>query len=116
MMNKLNKIFPVLRDEHGMKMWCACGCGRRARHIHHIKPQSEGGLDTPENRMAVCDQCHRAHHSAQGDFSRWGKMGGHTTAQTKKSIPNLKQFRGEAGKARWEAYCRKQAQAQMGVQ
>lgn len=112
----LQEIFPVLKDEHGMKMWCACNCGRRARHIHHIIPQCQGGSDEPENRMAICQKCHVAHHSKKGDFKKWGSVGGSITAQTKKSIPNLKQFQGAEGAIRWEAFCNRQAAAQMGVQ
>lgn len=115
-MSTLQTIFPVLRDEHGMKMWCACGCGRRARHIHHMTPRCQGGSDDPSNRMAVCQKCHVAHHSAKGDFAQWGKQGGSITAQKKVSIPNLVQFRGEAGAVRFAAWLNKQANAQMGVQ
>lgn len=112
----LQKIFPVLKDEHGMKMYCACGCGRRARHIHHVIPRSQGGTDDRKNLVALCQKCHVAHHSAQGHFAQWGKQGGKLTAQKGVSIPNLKQFQGEAGRARWEAYCAKKANIQMGVQ
>jgi hypothetical protein len=110
----LQQLFPVLRDEHGMKMWCACGCGRRARHIHHIIAQCRGGSDEPSNRMAVCQKCHVSIHSKQGDFAQWGKMGGAITAQKKVSIPNLVQFRGEAGAVRFQAWLDRQANAQMG--
>lgn len=65
-MSTLQQIFPVLRDEHGMKMWCACGCGRRARHIHHMIPQCEGGTDEPSNRVALCQKCHVSIHSKKG--------------------------------------------------
>lgn len=65
--------------------------------------------------MFVCQKCHIRIHSQQGDFSRWGKQGGEITARKGVSIPNLKQFRGEAGRARWEAYCARKANAQMGV-
>lgn len=115
-MSTLQKIFPVLRDEHGMKMWCACGCGRRARHIHHIQPQCEGGSDEPSNRIALCQKCHVSHHSVRGDFKKWGSVGGSITAQKLVSIPNLKQFQGEAGKIRWEVFCNRKAAQQMGVQ
>lgn len=30
--------------------------------VHHIKPLSEGGLDIPENTIALCPNCHREKH------------------------------------------------------
>ena len=36
-------------------------CNRRAVDIHHIEPRGMGGsklLDTPENLMALCRECH----------------------------------------------------------
>ena len=36
-------------------------CNRRAVYIHHIEPRGMGGsklLDTPENLMALCRECH----------------------------------------------------------
>lgn len=36
-------------------------CGRRAVDIHHIESRGMGGsklLDTPENLMALCRECH----------------------------------------------------------
>ncbi|XXD08742.1 HNH endonuclease [Klebsiella sp. R445] len=30
--------------------------------VHHIKPLSEGGLDTVENAIALCPNCHRQAH------------------------------------------------------
>ena len=45
---------------------CAC-CGRNIEHFHHIKPRHEGGSDTPENLIGLCDICHSKVHS--GDIS-----------------------------------------------
>lgn len=116
-MKTLQQIFPPLKDAvTGQSIKCQCGCGRVARHIHHIKPRCQGGTDHPNNLLLLCQKCHVAHHSKAGDFKRWGAIGGEITAQTMKSIPNLKQFQGEAGRARWEAYCERKANAQMGVQ
>lgn len=112
----LQKLFPILKDANGKSIPCVCGCRRMARHIHHMTPRCRGGSDDPSNLQFLCQKCHVAHHSAQGDFSQWGKMGGSITAQTMKSIPNLKQFKGEAGAARWAAYCERKASLQMGVQ
>ena len=113
----LNQMFPVLKDENNETIRCGGkGCKRAARHIHHIVPRCEGGTDESSNLIHLCQKCHTAHHSSQGDFSKWGKMGGEITAATLKSIPNLKQFQGEAGKVRWAAYCERRASAQIGVQ
>lgn len=43
---------------------------------HHPIPQSEGGTET----VPVCRPCHTHHHSANGDFARWGRIGGLRTA------------------------------------
>lgn len=110
----LQKIFPPLKDANGQSIPCQCGCRRVARHIHHIKPRCEGGSDHPNNLLMLCQRCHIAHHSKKGDFAQWGKQGGAVTAQKMVSIPNLKQFQGEAGLARWQAYCQRKATAQMG--
>lgn len=110
----LQKIFPVLKDAGGKSIPCQCGCRRVARHIHHIKPRCEGGSDDPNNLLFLCQKCHVAHHSKHGHFAQWGKMGGQITAQKLVSIPNLKQFQGEAGKLRWEVYCSRKAAQQMG--
>jgi len=40
---------------------CCEVCNRRAVDIHHIEPRGMGGsklLDTPENLMALCRECH----------------------------------------------------------
>lgn len=42
--------------------------------VHHIKPLSEGGLDTLENVIAICPNCHRYEH--------FGKKNHLTTAST----------------------------------
>ena len=111
----LQKIFPVLKDSDNRSIPCSNpGCRRVARHIHHMTPQCEGGSDEQCNLTALCQKCHVAHHSAQGDFAKWGKVGGIITAQKMVSIPNLKQFQGEAGRARWAIYCQRQAERQMG--
>ena len=41
-------------------------------NAHHPRPRSEGGTET----VPVHERCHRAHHSANGDFARWGRQGG----------------------------------------
>lgn len=110
----LQKIFPPLKDSNGQSIPCQCGCRRVSRHIHHIKPRCEGGTDHPNNLLMLCNRCHTAHHSKAGDFKKWGSVGGKSTAQKMVSIPNLVQFKGEAGAKRWELYCQKKANMQVG--
>ena len=114
-MKTLQQIYPPLKDSNGNSIMCQCGCRRVARHIHHNLPRCEGGTDDTLNLSFLCQRCHVAHHSSQGDFARWGKQGGKQTAATMVSIPNLIQFRGEAGRIRWERFCQQRANAQMGL-
>jgi 5-methylcytosine-specific restriction protein A len=38
---------------------CACGCGRPAEDVHHVKPISEGGAPfDPANMQALAHDCH----------------------------------------------------------
>lgn len=109
-------IYPVLKDADGHSIKCYNPrCRRMARHEHHIVPRCMGGSDDGFNLEKLCEVCHRAHHSERGDFARWGKMGGTVTASRGTSIPNLKQFQGEAGRARWERFCQHRANMQMGA-
>ena len=34
-------------------------------NLHHLTHRSLGGSDTPENTIAVCFTCHRAHHDGK---------------------------------------------------
>lgn len=116
-MAKLNDIFPAIKDPTTGKSvkCCARGCKRVARHMHHMEYRCNGGSDDQSNLKPLCDKCHRAHHSAQGDFKNWGKLGGKKTAEKLVSMPNLVQFRGPEGAARWEAYLERRAAQQMGM-
>lgn len=114
-MATLQQIFPAIKDATGKSVMCQCGCKRVARHIHHIIPRCKGGTDHPNNLLFVCQRCHTRIHSEQGDFSYWGKIGGQITASKGVSIPNLVQFRGEAGAARYAAWLQKRADMQMGI-
>lgn len=111
----LDQIFPPKKDIHGNSIMCQCGCRRVARHIHHITPRCKGGTDHPNNLLFVCNRCHTKIHSAAGDFSRWGKVGGAITARKGVSIPNLVQFKGEEGAKRYAAWLQKRADMQMGI-
>lgn len=37
-------------------------CGRPANEIHHIIPLSQGGRDISENKILLCQDCHRKGH------------------------------------------------------
>ena len=50
---------------------CAC-CGSTIEHFHHIKPRHEGGSDTPENLIGLCNSCHLKVHSGDIDLKRAG--------------------------------------------
>jgi hypothetical protein len=45
---------------------CA-GCGRMnvELHVHHIKPLSNGGLNSKDNLITLCRECHQAIHGEQ---------------------------------------------------
>jgi len=49
---------------HGNKCqrcgWCEARCD-----AHHIKPKSEGGLNTIANGKVLCPNCHRVEHEAE---------------------------------------------------
>jgi 5-methylcytosine-specific restriction endonuclease McrA len=38
-------------------------CGRRARHLHHIRYRSHGGQTTPANCLLLCHRCHQDVHA-----------------------------------------------------
>lgn len=113
----MKSTYPVIKDpETNKSVKCSCpGCKRVARHIHHNVPRCQGGTDDAFNLVYMCQKCHVAHHSAQGDFARWGKQGGTTTAQTRAGFRNLVQFRGVEGAKRYAAWVERQADVQMGL-
>lgn len=113
-MNTYKRPQPI-KDSDGNTVYCSHGCHRVARHLHHHNYRCNGGSDHPRNLVALCQKCHVALHSQRGDFKRWGSLGGSITASKGTSIPNLKQFQGEAGRVRWEQYCQRRANMQMGV-
>jgi hypothetical protein len=68
-------------------------CGRRIPRAqlnnHHIVPKSEGGVVTaPAHRS-----CHIKHHSTNGHFRYWGRIGGQLSAITRQWAFNLKHIR-----------------------
>ena len=52
----------VFRRSMGMCEAGWDGCVRVASHAHHMKRRSQGGLDEPQNLLAVCHVCHDLIH------------------------------------------------------
>jgi hypothetical protein len=68
-------------------------CGNLADHRHHVIPRCQGGTLV----VPICALCHRRHHSENGDFARWGRLGGKVTALNPEHWKaNLVQFRSAA--------------------
>ena len=76
-------------------------CNRRINagelNQHHIKPKSEGGIETAPAHQA----CHIKHHSQAGHFREWGRKGGLRTAALGWWIFNLKRGKQPADPLRW---------------
>ena len=53
---------------------CAC-CDNPIKHYHHIIERHNGGSDTPENIVGVCDICHEKVHTKkmQATFAKIGQ-------------------------------------------
>ena len=52
--------------------FCHQPVSQRDLNQHHVKPKSEVGVKTAPAHK----RCHIRHHSENGDFARWGRMGG----------------------------------------
>lgn len=69
-------------------------CDRKAEHVHHVIPQSEGGSDSAENLIPVCFYHHHEAHASKGDWRRWGRRGGIVTSRNPFNfLRNLRQFK-----------------------
>ena len=60
------KAYAKWRDGYKCR---ACG---KSKHkdgvrleVHHIRRKSDGGTDTPDNVVTLCDDCHKAHHQGE---------------------------------------------------
>jgi hypothetical protein len=57
-------------------------CNRRISvsdlNNHHVRPKSEGGTATVPTHKS----CHINHHSTEGHFRAWGRIGGQISAIT----------------------------------
>lgn len=47
------------------KVCVYCGTSSRLT-VHHVQPKCQGGANTPQNCILLCQSCHRALHSQQG--------------------------------------------------
>ena len=63
----VNAYIDYLQDGH-----CAL-CGSRIKHHHHIVPRHEGGSDTPENIVGLCNECHSKVHTNKTLLDNIGK-------------------------------------------
>ena len=58
--------------------FCDLPIGDGDLNNHHPTPRSEGGTATVPSHKS----CHVNHHSSQGHFRHWGKVGGQLSALT----------------------------------
>jgi hypothetical protein len=58
-------------------------------NMHHPVYKSRGGTHVEPSHKA----CHVAHHSDQGDFKTWGRIGGELSALTQRWAFNLRGVR-----------------------
>ena len=61
------KAYAKWRDGYKCRV---CGASSRKDpnvrlEVHHIRRKADGGTDTPENVVTLCDACHKAHHSGE---------------------------------------------------
>ena len=47
-------------------------CAHIARHAHHKKRRSQGGSDSPDNLLALCESCHNWIHANPEESFRRG--------------------------------------------
>ena len=60
---------------------CECpACSQESQPPHHIRTRGAGGLDVPENLLALCVQHHRMAHNV-GDLQIGRMVGGSVQAK-----------------------------------
>ena len=47
-------------------------CDKKIAHFHHLVPRSEGGSDTPENIVGLCENCHAEVHTGKLSLNEIG--------------------------------------------
>ena len=73
----------LVRDNHT----CQC-CGKKncRVEVHHIKFRSDGGGDTLENLITLCEDCHKAIHLGKIELKLKGKRRGTLRYATQTSV------------------------------
>lgn len=61
------KAYAKWRDGYKCRV---CGASSRKDpnvrlEVHHIRRKADGGTDTPDNVVTLCDDCHKAHHQGE---------------------------------------------------
>ena len=61
------KAYAKWRDGYKCRV---CGASRRKdpnvrMEVHHIRRKADGGTDTPDNVVTLCEDCHKAHHQGE---------------------------------------------------
>lgn len=61
------KAYAKWRDGYKCR---ACGASSRKDpnvrlEVHHIRRKADGGTDTPDNVVTLCEDCHKAHHQGE---------------------------------------------------
>jgi HNH endonuclease len=69
------------------------GVDRDAECVHHTIYRSEGGKVEIGNEETLCFYHHHQGHASKGDWSRWGRNGGKSTASNPWNLRNLRQFK-----------------------
>jgi 5-methylcytosine-specific restriction endonuclease McrA len=59
------KAFILDRDGHACQK---CKSKKTKLHVHHIKFRSNGGTDTPDNLITLCESCHKKLHASEFSF------------------------------------------------
>lgn len=54
------KAFVLFRDNYSCQK---CKCTKAKLHVHHIKFRSQGGTNTPDNLITLCESCHSKLHN-----------------------------------------------------
>ena len=64
------KAYAKYRDGYKCRV---CGANPKKNpqvrlEVHHIIRRADGGTDTPDNVVTLCDDCHKAHHSGEREL------------------------------------------------
>ena len=73
----------LVRDNHTCQ---CCGKNNCRVEVHHIVFRRNGGSDSLDNLVTLCEDCHRAIHLAEIDLKLKGKHGGNLRYATQMSV------------------------------